>query len=710
MTEIPPASNENTGRQETSRVQGLGSRPGALGTVALSALCLLLAFAAQRNLDQKRGAASGVLLYGVAAVSFALATRHIALETQVEQEATSSVPTPSPTLLALSLGLAVLGCLDFGGNQFRPLGLVLWIGGLLVALRHMSRWSPETSLGTRLRTWWRERGGWIPVYWLVLLAIVMVGGWFRLHRLHEIPADLGPDLVYHYYDTLDILQGQYRIHFPERESLLFYVTAIAARFIGLSPFTLLLTSAAIGTVTIVALYALGAEIFGPAVGLLAGLLLAINRWHIVLSRSAYPAVLTPLAAILLLYTLVRALRRRQFIDFAWCGLQLGLGLYTFTPYKAMPVFVVLSLALYGLARGWAQLRSMVPRVLLLFVVALVVAAPLVRFAVESPREYFAREEIALRLKREQADQDPGLPAYLWRTVLGLNYLGDGVTRWNYPGARHMGFVSGAFMVLGLAYALWRWRHGYNMLLVSAWFMLLLPAALGMLPHDSASSLRMSGMLGPAVLLAALPLPLIGRAMRQVWVGSDAAAQASALAESSSAHPSRVYSLTVDSATRHYAWNWEPRGIRRWLATALALGLALVLLGSEAREANRFYFHDFVSTAPDRMNYSNAREVAREIEDYGDLESVYIKTWEFWFDARALWANLGLKDESWSPWVTTLDPDQPPLSTIQGSALFIVHADDLQGLAALRDLFPRGVAIPHHYPDGSPSFYSFYAQR
>jgi 4-amino-4-deoxy-L-arabinose transferase-like glycosyltransferase len=670
----------------------------------------MLGFAAQRSLDRQKGERIGVLLYGVAAVAFAWTMRGTAIERPAEEGGPAHVPAPSPALLALSLGVALLGCLDFGGNQFRPLGLALWIGGLFVALRHLSQLSSEGTLGRRLRAWWKRRGAWVPVYWLVLLAIVLVGGCFRLYRLHEIPSDLGPDLIYHYYDTLDILNGQYRIHFPERESLLFYCTALCARFIGLSPFTIFFTSALIGTATIVALYALGAETFGPEVGLLAALLLAINRWHLALSRSGYPAVLTPLAAILLLYTLVRALRRQQFIDFAWCGFQLGLGFYTYTPYKAMPVFVILGLALYGLARGWAQLRPLVPRVLLLFAVAVVVATPLVRFAVENPREYFVREAVALRLKREQADQDRGLPTYLWRTMLGLNYIGDQVQRWNYPGARHMGFVSGALMVLGLAYALWRWRHGYNMLLVSAWFLLLLPAALGMLPYDSASSLRMSGMLGPAVLLAALPLPLIGRAMRQAWARRDTAGQTSTPPEGTSAREPRVFALTVDSATRHYAWKWQPQRLKRWLAATLALGVVVALLWFEVREANRFYFHDFVSHAPDRMNYSNAREVAREIEHYGDLESVYIEPWQFWFDAKALWANLRMKDQNWAPWVTTLDPGQPPLATIHGPALFILHADDQQGLATLRAFFPRGVAILHTYPDGIPSFYTFYAER
>jgi hypothetical protein len=711
MTDVPTTPGaEARRRNHVRKAPGIGSRPNALQAFALAVLSLALAFAAQLRLDRQQGETVGVLLYGVAAVVFAWALRGIAIEVRAQEGDPRGVRTPSVALLAVSLGAALLGCLDFGGNQFRPLGLVLWIGGLFVALRHLSYLSPAAALGRRLKAWRKGRGAWLPVYWLLLLAIVLLGAWLRLYRLNEIPADLGPDLIYNYFNTVDILSGQYRVHFPERESLLFYLTALCARFIGLSTFTLFFTTALIGIVTIIALYALGVETFGPQVGLLAALLLAINRWHLALSRSGYRAVLTPLATILLLYTFVRALRRRQFIDFAWCGFQLGLGFYTYIPYKATPLFVPIGLALYGLAGGWGRLRRLGPRVLLLFAVAAVVAAPLLRFAVENPREYFVREITTLRLKREQAAQDPGLPTYLWRTLLGLNYKGDSVQRWNYPDARQMGFVSGALMVLGLAYALWRWRQGYNMVLVSAWFMLLLPAALGMLPYDSASSLRMSGMLGPAVLLAALPLPLMGRAMRQTWARSDAAVRTSTPPAGPEARPPRVLSLSVDSATRHYAWQWQPKRLKRWLAATLALGVVLALLGFEIREVNRFYFHDFVSRAPDRMNYSNAREVAREIENYGDLNSVYIKTWEYWFDAKALWANLGLMDQSWAPWVDSLDPEQPPLSTIQGPVLFILNSADEQGLAALRAFFPHGVAILHTYPDGAPSFYTFYAER
>jgi len=363
---------------------------------------------------------------------------------------------------------------------------------------------------------------------------------------------------------------------------------------------------------------------------------------------------------------------------------------------------------YVSAKRWAELRSLLPRLLVLALVALVVFAPMARFAIERPEEYFARELVALRLKSEQTEPDPGLPAYYWRSVLAFNYAGDGTSRWNVPGARHMGFVSGMLMVLGIGYALWRWHQGYNALLLCAWFMLILPAALGMLPRDTPSSLRMSGALGPAVLLAALPLPAIGQQVQLAFSRRQQGGDPPPSKEDAAVEQGLAISLTIESIEKRHAWKWQPC-LGHVLQLILCLA-AVVLLAYETQEANRFYFRDFVARAPARANYSHSREIARQIEHYGDLESTYIKVWPYWFNGAAVRVSLRLEDRTWDREVATLTPDQPPLSNIQGPALFIVHPDDQQAMDALRSFFPRGLAIPRNYPDGTLSFYTFYGER
>ena len=671
-------------------------------------LSLVVAAAAQQTLDQRTSKSVALLMYGAAAIAFGVLLRHTAIESRASQASAAGRTHPSPAVLGVTLGLSLLGCLDFGDNEFRPLGLVFWVGGLILSLSYLWMLSPAGARDRHPKRWWRRYTLSIPAHWFVLASILCVGAWFRFRLLNEIPADLGPDLIHHYYDTLDILEGKYRIYFPERESLIFYCTALCTRVVGLTQLSLHLTSALIGMATIVALYLLGQEAFNRQVALMAALLMAINRWHIALSRSAYPAVFTPLVVVLVLYALIRAIRQLRFIDFAWAGIVLGLGLYTFTPFKAMPFVVVVGLALYVSAKRWAELRSLLPGLLVMTLVALVVFAPLARFAIERPKEYFARELVALRLKSEQTEPDPGLATYYWRSVLAFNYAGDGTSRWNVPGARHMGAVSGMLMILGIGYALWRWRQGYNALLLCAWFMLILPAALGMLPRDTPSSLRMSGTLGPAVLLAALPLPVIGQQIQLAMSRRQRSGDPLPSNEHAAEDRGLAISLTVKSTKKHYAWKWQP-----CLGHALQLILclaAVVLLAYETQEANRFYFRDFVARAPTRANYSHPREIARQIEHYGDLESTYIKVWPYWFNGTAVRVSLRLEDRTWNCEVPTLAPDQPPLSTIQGTALFIVHPDDQEAMDTLRSFFPSGLTIPRNYPDGTLSFYTFYGER
>ena len=131
---------------------------------------------------------------------------------------------------------------------------------------------------------------------------------------------------------------------------------------------------------------------------------------------------------------------------------------------------------------------------------------------------------------------------------------------------------------------------------------------------------------------------------------------------------------------------------------------------EMRETNRFYFHDYVGVLPDQANYSIAREMAREMQHYGNLDSAYIKTWPHWYDGNAVRVSLRCTDRDWNPDVLVLSPDQPPLSLIEGPVLFITHPNDHGALGILRDSFPRGVAIPRYFPDGMLSFYAFYGER
>ncbi len=444
-----------------------------LGVVA----CLWIAFVAQRSLDQHRAKVLPLAILGLAALAFALLLRNMALE--AAKEANEGKPsTISLSAVATTLAISLLGCLDFGGNRFRLLGLVLWIGGLLLTLIYLWLISSENASTERLKQW-RQQKFWIPAHRLALAIIVLMGAWFRLRLISEIPAEMGFDLAEKYFDAISIARGSYYIFFPARlgrEGLFFYLVALVGRLIGLSKLTLHVTSALVGILTIVAVHFLGQEAFNRRVGLLAAFLLAVNRWHIVLSRSGFRAATTPLFTILALYTFIRAMRRRQPLDFGWAGIALGAGVYSYRAFFFVPIALAAGLVLWFLTTSWLKFRKVLPGLAVVALITVVIAAPLVRYALENPTRYFARERYQLRAIEAQKEHSQGLLAYYWRCVLGFNYMGDGDPRFNVPYARMMGFVSGTLMALGVVYLLLRWRHGANAFLLAAWFVLILPAA------------------------------------------------------------------------------------------------------------------------------------------------------------------------------------------------------------------------------------------
>lgn len=675
----------------------------------IAVLCFALAVFAQRNLDRRVRDYRGYLPYAIAAAVFVLAFGSVGLENSTgPKEATAmdvlTKLNKSIGPLTIALFVALLGCLDFSGNRFRPLGLVLWVGGLTFCMAFLYLSDSSVRFGEQLSALLAGKTVAVSRKWLLLGLAVLIGAVLRLQQLDVVPADIGWDLPYNFTDALSILRGEYRIFFPAnlgREGLFFYLIALVAKFAPLSHFSIKLTSALVGILTIPALYLAARRLFPESVAFWAAFLLAVNRWHIVLSRAGFRVILLPLFSILVLYAFVRALQSYRLFDFGLAGLVLGLGLHTYFPYLFVPGTLVVALLLLLLSERRLLWRPLFPLLALMFVVALVVYAPLVRYALENPQEYIARAALQARLLKGDEHRTGLNMSFLMdnlrTTVLMFNVYGDGNSRFNVPAFRHFGFVSGVLLVLGTFYALRRWRHGYNSVLLAFFFALMLPSGLMALPRELPNIFRASGSIGPGLVLAALPLPVLGKRLKD-------------LSDELPDWDLRI-KLRVSSFGEAYEFIW--RLGRRGLLLALPVLIMGLFLLLEYRETRRFYFHDFVNVLPDKQNVSTAKEMARQIETYGDLSMSFIKVWPHWFDGRALLMYLRQESEKgWNPYFyfDSLDPEQPPLSLIAERALFILNPADQEGLAMLRNAFPRCTTKPYLFPDGTPAFIVVHVER
>lgn len=700
------------------RIPHLGS---ALSKARLPALGLALGLAALAQTLADRRIALGLALaaYLLGAILYALAARPLSRAGELPAS-----PAPLRVHFPYLLWALVFAGLAFAGlrhNRVTFQGLLAWAIGVALCF------SALRVDGTGPSLWRRVVAALAPGRWRIpwttwgLVAAILLGAYLRLYRLLELPADLGWDLPYNYSDAQRILGGEYLIFFPDnmgREGMFFYLIAAVARLGKLSPYSMRITSALVGIATIPALYALARECADRETATYAAFLLAANKWHIALTRSGYRVSLMPLFAILALYGLARGLRRGRARDWAWAGLFLGLGLWTYKAFTfVFPTFILCVgvYALFGLRQrgadnGTLEGQSASPlapdvwaapprRVLLgaglALLMTVITAVPMIRFMVDSPKVYLERELHAAQLVNESL---AGRASWLGNaarntltSLLMFHYEGDGNSRFGVPFQRHLGFLSGVLFALGVAAALGRFRRGGNTLLLLALLGLTAPMTVTMLAGEKPNLFRASGTIGPALVLGAMTL----RTVRGELAGLAARV------------PTEWFRVTVDGAAG------EKRSVHTVklnlnLAFLPLLLVALALVG-EVRETSRTYFNDFRRIAPDAANYSIALELAKAIIRFEDGPT-YVKPWPYWYDGRALAAHLDAAGRSLTGEILDLREDQLPLAGFHGRMLVLLHPEDQESLNTLRSFFPRYALREEHFPGGQVSFLAFTGER
>ncbi len=116
---------------------------------------------------------------------------------------------------------------------------------------------------------------------LPVALIVLIGAGLRLWQIGTLPPGLYRDEAFYGLDGLRVLSGEFSLYFAAnngREGLFMYLLAPAIALIGRTPEALRITSAVVGTLTILAIYFAGRNMFSHRIGVLSAAILAINFW------------------------------------------------------------------------------------------------------------------------------------------------------------------------------------------------------------------------------------------------------------------------------------------------------------------------------------------------------------------------------------------------------------------------------------------------
>jgi hypothetical protein len=639
---------------------------------------LALAVLAQNLLADRMFPLDGVLVYGVAIFFFIRAMRREGSLAAVSRPMAAEIRTYSYTAGAL-VGCGVLAALAyfaFGGNRFTQLNVLLWVASIAVLV---GAHSAPTGWLESIAGWSRAlvREGLVVRLGstaLVLLLVLAVAAFFHFYRLADVPAEPTSDHAEKLLDVRDVLDGQRPIFFRRntgREPLQFYLAVPFARILGLNHLALKAETALVGVVGVVGLYLLGREFLGREYGAIAALLGAMSVWEIGTARMGLRYPFATAATAFTFFFFFRALRTGAARDFAWCGVAVGIGLLGYSTFRVVPLLVVVVAVLWLLYRPGPRLGQAVKLARGLGVMggfAVLVCLPLLRFAVDEPAVFWSRT-----LTRVAGDDLAGsrlgvveVAAALAKSLLIFNWRGDIGWTVGVSGAPTLDPTSGALFALGLAWLVYvfvqRGSFEAAAMLVALPILLVPSWASFAFPLENPSANRAVPALPIVFLIAALPLGMVGRTARRALPG--------------------------------------PAGL------VVAAGIVALVLAPSARANFERYFGTYAEQY--RGSAQNTSEVTRAIAPFvqatGSMDRVYILNWPHWLDHRNVAIAMG--EPTWSQVIVEKARDIAAHRADGGPRLYVVHRDDAEGRALLRQAFPGGIEQLHSSRAPGKEFLTF----
>lgn len=490
---------------------------------------------------------------------------------------------------------------------------------------------------------------------VLLTLVILLGGFFYYHNLDGVPGEMDSDHAEKILDVNDVVTNGLRPIFFERntgrEPLEFYLIAALVE-LGSHPIdhmALKLVTATAGLLVIPATFLFVSELFAHDLAFLTAALVAISKWPITIARMGLRFPFTPVFIAPMVYFLFRGLKYQRRNDFLMTGFFLGAGLYGYNAFRIAPVLVAAFLVLWpllGRRVQWASLQTYAVNSILIFVFALVIFTPLLRYSVDHPENFWYRVLTRLANEERPAISDPlgTLGSNTVNAALMFNWTGDEAWPNSIPGDPALDYVSGGLFLLGVVYALYQLvRHrerSFAFVLIGLAIMLL-PTALSLaFPNENPSNARAGGAIPFVFILVALPLAWLWRSLNQVRPGPA------------------------------------------------VVGVIVLLLAGIAGINYVRYFRDFDQSYRDKS--WNSDEVAQVIrgfaESVGDYDHAWILLYPHWVDTRNVAINMGRI--GWDQTLADVEQAQDQAKDANNK-LYVLNPKDAEHLTRLQDIMPNG---------------------
>ncbi|RJQ35877.1 phospholipid carrier-dependent glycosyltransferase [Candidatus Microgenomates bacterium] len=196
--------------------------------------------------------------------------------------------------------------------------------------------------------------------YLTLSIIVIIGFTLRVYRNVEIPPGFFADEASIGYNAFTLLTkgsdeagNRFPILFQNfgnfyRPPISIYISSVFVYFLGLNEFSVRLSAAVFGTLTIITVFYLSRILFSSdKIGLLSSLFLAISPWHIHFSRINQEFIYLVFFLTLSIHLFLLTFKNKKPFFLILSFIMFGLSLYTYvTAYFLIPIFLVSILFIY----------------------------------------------------------------------------------------------------------------------------------------------------------------------------------------------------------------------------------------------------------------------------------------------------------------------------------------------------------------------------
>ena len=485
-------------------------------------------------------------LSGLAAgfLAFVIAERLLPAPAEIEPEP----GTPPPRSFWLALGIGAVLCFIAGLMVNRGAAPIfthtLWVLGLsaLFAAAYLSwrsapsRWqrgmrgdSAPTSASEipprpPLAKGRERRAIAVTLFFLAAVATVSFG-W----DLTNIPPEVHGDEGEEGWDAVRLLEEKpfnlFSAGWYDLPRFHVFRLAVAFKLLGVNLFALRCTSVVLGVASVLLLFGLTYQLWGFETAVVAGLLLAVARFFIHLSRTGYSYVDAPFYSVLVAWLFVLAWRRRSAAAAVCCGIALGLGMQTYFAARLVPLLLTVTWLLW-LARDPSSWRGQVGFFALIVASALASAAPAIGYFWNHAGELWSRTRDTsvfsegalhhLAYGYGTSNFHEILLIQLRKAVTAFHLTGDTSLQYGYREPL-LDRVSGAALVLGLGELCARPLQRRNQL-VLLWTVVPLVAG-GALTIDTPFYPRMGGMVPFVMVIVAVAISSVVNEIRAVAPGT-----------------------------------------------------------------------------------------------------------------------------------------------------------------------------------------------